>query len=234
MANINGKVLNIQYEDAIAQNDGVIFTKVVLSEDDAIEKIDIMADESHLPQEIVDAALEILQERFHVDADPDVITVSQEELSREWQAYLSNNTTEVSRSYNDQHNGALFPRFQLLSVNTIVTGLEVEVRVKVSFQGKIHEGVARGPKVSSGKLFMVAAATMQAVSNCLNGKALLIAEEVIKMQMHQRDSILASVTMVTEQNEETFLGSVFVKEDENEAASKAALDAINRRIANMG
>lgn len=233
MANITGKVLSIQYEDAIAQTEGVMFTKVALSENDDIEKIEITADETHLPQEIINTTIMILKERFHVDADPAVITVSQEELGKEWLAYLKNNSNSIASVPDNGPSKQFLPRFQLLSVNTTVTGLEVEVIVKLGFMGKVYEGVACGPKVSSGKLFMVAAATMQAVSSCLNGKALLIAEEVVKTQLHQRESILASITMVTEQNEETFLGSVFVKEDENEAASKAALDAINRRIASM-
>ncbi len=232
MINQREQVLRSQYEDALAQIDSVMASKITLNDEGAIAGINILATADRLSEDILEDALHVFQTKFGLEAEPQYISITQDDLSKQWDAYIgSNKIIPVEPPLNGAPAAKpLFPRFRLLCVNTVITGLEMEVSVQIGFMGEVFEGTVRGPKTSSGRLFMVAAATMQAVSKFLGDKAALIAEEVVKTKMAQRDSILASVTMITENEEETLLGSVFVKEDENEAVSRAALDAINRRI----
>lgn len=232
MINQREQVVRSQYEDALAQIDGVMATKITLTDEGAIGCIHIFANAQRLSEEIVEDALHIFRTKFGLEAEPEYISVTQDDLAQQWDAYIGGSKiVPVEDNQGMAQAGAgRMPRFRLLCVNTVITGLEMEVAVQIGFQGEVYEGTVRGPKTSSGRLFMVAAATMQAVSKFLDGRAALVADEVVKTKMSQRDSILASVTMITEDDEETLLGSVFVKEDENEAVSKAALDAINRKI----
>lgn len=232
MINQREQVLRSQYEDAIAQIDGVVAVRIALSDEGSIANISILAGPERLSEDIIDEVLHVLLTQFGVDTQPKYISVTQDDLSKQWESYIGSNSIVPVEpgggvAYNSEN---ILPRFRLLCVNTIVTGLEMEVSVQIAFQGEVFEGTVKGPKSSSVRLFMVAAATLQAVSKFLGGKAALVADEVVKAKLAQKDSILASVTMITEHDEETLLGSVFVKDDENEAVSKAALDAINRRI----
>ncbi len=231
MVNPKERVLRSQYEDVVAQIPGILAAKIQLTEDGYIDHLKVLADPECPPEEIRAQVVGALSHQCGIETTPQMVTVTQENLGREWVDFLGGETVSTEPAAAEQVQEPL--RFRLISVHTTVSGMEIEARVGIQFGDQQEEGVVRGPKTSAGRLFMIAAATMQAVSKFLHGKVCLVTEEVVKTKMAQRDSILASITLITEDEEETLLGSVFIKEDESEAVGRAALDAINRRLTQL-
>ncbi|HWI55310.1 MAG TPA: hypothetical protein VNT57_06435, partial [Desulfobacteria bacterium] len=97
--------------------------------------------------------------------------------------------------------------------------------------GEIYQGTAIGPNTSSNQFRLVSQATVAALEDYLKGTCNIVTEDIKPFTLAGFPAVAAAVSLVTNIGEERLIGAVIVKNDEKEAAVKATLSAVNRRLA---
>jgi hypothetical protein len=115
---------------------------------------------------------------------------------------------------------------------TVLSGRRTtEARVQLEIGRDVYEGTASGPSTANNKLRVISLATLLALENYLKGTCNLVTEDITEITLARRQAITASVSLVTNIGEERLIGAAFINHDEREAAVKATLAAVNRRMA---
>ena len=116
-------------------------------------------------------------------------------------------------------------RMQLLSA-----GLEVTASVSLAYRDVTVSGESTGTATQSGVHRAVVTATLQALELLLEGKARFEVDTVEVTSSGGERTVLVTVTMVSSAGTDRLTGSAVVREDVRQAAIRAALDAVNRRL----
>ena len=109
-------------------------------------------------------------------------------------------------------------------------GLGVRARVVLHSEGQDLAGEATAAKTHKATLRAVARAGLAAVESLVGERARLELESLQVTDDGEDQQVVVSVTLVTEGGAEKFAGSAVVRGDDQTAALRAALDAINRRV----
>ncbi len=123
------------------------------------------------------------------------------------------------------------PVFSSLSVDR--GDLDATVEVTLSFEGRPVVGRAAGLSTALGTLRTAAAATLAALEELIGSDARVQLDwlEVVEVGAPGRPEVVsAAITFLTRGSEEIHVGSALVRGDEREAAVRATLDALNRRL----
>jgi len=72
---------------------------------------------------------------------------------------------------------------------------------------------------------------LTALETFLKGTCNLVTEDIALINLAGRRAVAVSVSLVTNIGEERLIGAAFMNNDEREAAVKATLAAVNRRMA---
>ena len=105
------------------------------------------------------------------------------------------------------------------------------MRVTLGFQNEEHLGVAQGPTASSARLRLIGEATLAAVESMYPDGPPLALDAIGPSSIGMRTVVTAIVVTTNEQMaEETSVGSVLSHGDLADAAVRAVLDALNRRL----
>ena len=91
-------------------------------------------------------------------------------------------------------------------------------------------GEATGAASQTGRLRLVAEATLNAVEQYARGLDSFALEDVAIVQLGRERVAVCCMALVTPLGEQTFAGSALVRQNENDSIVKATLDAINRRM----
>lgn len=121
-------------------------------------------------------------------------------------------------------------RSVILGVTSLLNGRSMEIKVKLSINGQVFEGVTTGPVTSNSRLRLVSQATVLAFQNFLGDACNLVAEDIVQMSITGQPAVVSCVSLVTDVGEERLLGAAFITNDVKEAVVKATLAAINRRM----
>jgi hypothetical protein len=91
-------------------------------------------------------------------------------------------------------------------------------------------GEASGISAGTGRLRLIAKATLRAVEKLLEEQVEFELLDIIKLNAGNRDALIALATCVFERGVKDLAGCVQYDDDEQEAAALAALDACNRIV----
>ena len=116
-------------------------------------------------------------------------------------------------------------RMQLVS-----SGLEVTSTVTLGYGDRAVSGVCTGTATPTGVHRAVAAATLRAVEQLVEGRARFETEGVEVTVTGGERTVVVAVTMVSDRGSDRLTGSATVREDVRQACIRAALDALNRRL----
>ncbi|MBI5305931.1 MAG: hypothetical protein HY868_27630 [Chloroflexi bacterium] len=112
-------------------------------------------------------------------------------------------------------------------------GAEKRIRVEIQGASRIVSGEAI-EKVNNPMSFRSGAqATINAVEKLVGNYMDVRLEETATMQIGNREVLMVIVSCLTQDREETFVGTSFVGAKPVESAARATLDALNRRIHNF-
>lgn len=123
------------------------------------------------------------------------------------------------------------PVFSSLSVDR--GDLDATVEVTLSVEGRPMVGRVAGLSTAAGTLRTAAAATLAALGELIGSEARVQLDwlEVLEVGAPGRPQVVsAAITFLTRAGEEVHIGSALVRGDEREAAVRATLDALNRRL----
>ena len=127
----------------------------------------------------------------------------------------------------DQPNGRrpVISRMQLVS-----SGLDVTATVQLSYRDQLVRGESTGTATQTGVHRAVATAALHAIEQLIGNRARFEVDHVEVTPTGRDRTVLVSVTMVSGSGTDRLTGSAVVREDVRQAAIRAALDAVNRRL----
>jgi hypothetical protein len=204
------------YEQAIKQIRSVIATRIKANSLDKIEEIHVLADSKRNPKQIVRDIESILAAQFGMEIDHKKISVVQLESEEEATQKLPKKGEQV--------------RPKLVSVSLRTVNTMAEVKVELSAEDEIMEGISTGPSTTYNKLRLFVDATISALSGFLMDKLICATEDVIINRLGKHQVAQVAISLITPIGEQTLVGCAVVQNDEREAVVKATLDAVNRKL----
>ena len=207
------KPSSADFELTLGQIKGVYASCVILDENRDLNEIHIVASDARRPKQIVRDIETLLSVKHHVKIDYRKVSLVQlpdEKLLR----------IPVARP-------------EIHEVTERVHGNEKHVQVVIQGAGRIAAGEAM-EKIDNPALFHTSAsATIAAIEKLLNRRIAVRLDDTATFRFGAREVLLVVVTCQVEEREETFVGASFVGARPSEAAARATLDALNRRIYNL-
>lgn len=195
------------FYEVITKIDGVSHVKIV-SEDDNLQEIHILASTSRAPKQIVRDIESALLAVFDYRIDRKIISVAQIDLG--------------------ESKG--IKRIKLDGISFETGDNNIDCSVKLNYEGEEYCSNKTAIKTALNRKKVVAKATIAAVEKILGQSYVFDIQDVIISTSRDTTFVSVVVNMVINENEETMVGAAVVKNDINEAVAKATLDAVNRRI----
>jgi hypothetical protein len=173
--------------------------------------------------EVASAVGRLLRERFGLGVDADRV-----QLVEDMQADADDPDIEDDE---DQDADRFRPAIRRMHI--ISSGLQVAAEVTLSVGDKVALGRAEGTATQTGVQRAVASATLHAVEELLDGKA-RFELDLVELTPNGRDrAVIVALTMLSSGGSEKLTGAAGVREDVRQAAIRATLDALNRRVEHM-
>jgi hypothetical protein len=172
--------------------------------------------------EVASAVGRLLRERFGLGVDAERV-----QLVEDMEAGLDDPEIEPE----DEDVDRFRPTIRRMHI--ISSGLQVVAEVTLGVGERTALGHAEGTATQSGVQRAVATATLRAVEDLLGGRA-RFELDLVEMAPTGRDrAVLVAVTMLSNSGSEKLTGAANVREDVRQAAIRATLDALNRRVEHM-
>jgi hypothetical protein len=173
--------------------------------------------------EVASAVGRLLRERFGLGVDAERV-----QLVEDMQTDADDPAIEVDEDEDPDKFRPAIRRMHIIS-----SGLQVAAEVTLSVGDKTAMGRAEGTATQSGVQRAVATATLHAVEELLSGKA-RFELDLVELTPTGRDrAVLVALTMLSSGGSEKLTGAANVREDVRQAAIRATLDALNRRVEHM-
>lgn len=204
------------YEQSIKQIRSVIATRIKGNSSEEIEEIHVLANSKRNPKQIVRDIESMLAAQFGLEIDHKKVSVVQLESE-----------DETPQSF-AKHGEQIRPKLVSVSLRTVNT--MAEVKVELSAQDEIMEGVSTGTSTTYNKLRLFVEATINALSGFMMDKLVFATEDVMINRLGKHQVAQVAISLITPIGEQTLVGCAIVKNDEREAVVKATLDAVNRKL----
>ncbi len=196
-------------EQLINQVQGVISSRVLLQGEEIVE-IHVLTDTTRGPkQQVRDIESAIL---VKTGRQIDYKRISIAQLGKEQKQLLEG------------------PRLKLLEIRSTSSRTKMAITVTIGLGNRKFLASESGPNITKNRLYLASKATISAVEKCYDISSRLEIYQIEKVLVSGHEAILAAVSLALESREEILLGTALIKENAQEAAAKAALDAINRRL----
>jgi hypothetical protein len=173
--------------------------------------------------EVASAVGRLLRERFGLGVDADRV-----QLVEDMQAELDDPDIEDDEDDDPDRFRPAIRRMHIIS-----SGLQVAAEVTLAVGERAALGRAEGTATQSGVQRAVATATLRAVEDLLGGRARFELDLVELTPAGRERAVLVALTMLSSTGSEKLTGAANVREDVRQAAIRATLDALNRRVEHM-
>ena len=198
-----------ELEETLSRLDSVDAVRVV-TEGDRVAEVHILAATSKPPKQVVRDVQSLAMARYGTNIDRRVISVVQ--LAAQAMAAQTES------------------RPRLVDIRDQADGPRTTVSVELAWQNGQHSGSATGPIAASARLRLVGEAALDALDQIFINLPPLVLDSIGIATVGMRRIAVAVVVGGTSQNSELAVGSALAGEDESEAAVKAVLDALNRKL----
>ncbi len=206
MADDNSRLI----EMALLRVKDVLYARAAVGEDGGVESLHVLARSTRSAARICRDVQSVLKTQFGLDVDIQRISVAQ--IAGELETAIP----------------PLRPRLE--SVLYAIQGSEAQAEVGLEFEGRVVSGKARGACSKSNRLRLVAEATLAAVGAYMGDAVTCGLEDVALIALSGRPVVVTTVSVSSGQKDEVLTGACTVGRDELEAAARATLDSLNRRI----
>jgi hypothetical protein len=197
-----------EIEETLARLPSVNAVRVAAQRDE-IREVHVLAAADKAPKQVVRDVQTLALARFGLNIDRRAISVVQIGTER--------------------LNGAVDDRPAIKGVHEIPEGARTTVAVTLAWHGEDYVGTATGPAAAAARMRLVGEAAVRAVESLLHGDVFAL-DSIGAPVIGMRTVIVAVVVSTGERGEEVVVGSAISQGDDSEAAVRAVLDALNRRI----
>lgn len=203
----------IEIEQALSEVAEIKAARVVSSPEGVIQEIHVLALPSKTPKQLVRDIESTIMARFGIPVDHRKVSIAQ--LGAESMPAVVEPVRE---------------RAKIRAVNTEASGVNAVVTVTLDFEDEAYIGRAEGPASQTGRLRLIAQATLNAVEQYAHGTYGFALEDVSIVQLGQERVAVACVMIVTPLGEQAFAGSALDRQNDRDSIVRATLDAIDRRL----
>ncbi len=189
-----------------------VITSKIIEEEGKIKEIHIVSDLSRNPKQIARDVESVLVSQFDIHVDYKMISVAQVE-----------GDAGVLRDC----------RFRLISVENISKGNQFTAIVTLEKDGELFEGKSTGISTTHNVMRLSCEATIEAVENCCDRKSIFAIEDVTKVNVSGKDTVLTYITALVGDQEILVCGSAISTKSGIESVVKSTLDAVNRIVARL-
>jgi hypothetical protein len=200
---------NEEFEETIAQLDSVEAARVVRKGGNIVE-LHVLASPSKSPKQISRDIQSLAMAKFGVNIDRRVISVVQLAIDT-----IKQNTV---------------PRPALLRIKESTDQTRATLTVTLGWQDGEHVGSASGPDAASARLRLVGEATLHAMESIFTETPPLALDSIGTASVGMRTVLISVIVFAGKAGEELVVGSALSGGDDDAAAVKAVLDALNRRL----
>jgi hypothetical protein len=199
-----------ELEEGLTRLDSVDAARVV-NQGDTITEIHIIAASDKPSKQVARDVQSLAMARFGLPIDHRVISVVQINPQK-----LDLATTA---------------RAALRGVSESPNGSRTSIEVRLQHEDEEFTGSSTGPLVASARLRLIGEATIDAVERTFEGTPPIALDSIARTQVGNREVIVAIViTAGARGSEELTVGSAAVTGQGDEAAVKAVLNALNRKL----
>lgn len=168
--------------------------------------------------EVASTVGRLLRDQFGLGVDADRVQIVEDALSPD-------RAPEASAVPSQRAARPSIARMHLVS-----SGLDVTASVTLSSGDRTAVGEARGAASQTGVHRAVAAATLRAVEQLVDGQVRFELDHLEITPMGNERTVLVSLALLTSKGTERLTGAAGVREDVRQAVIRATLDALNRRL----
>ena len=198
-----------EFEETLCRLPSVDAVRVV-GDGDRITEVHVLSAPSKSPKQVVRDIQSLAMARFGANVDRRVISVVQ---------ITSEEIAEAGGG----------DRPQIVGIKEFPEGNKIVVEVTLSWHGDQFIGRETGSSAASARMRLVGEATLRALEEVLKGPPLAL-DAIANPAVGMRSVVIAVVVSTSGQGEDIVVGSAFADDNEPEAAVRAVLDAMNRRI----
>ena len=186
----------------------VISSKVISDSNNEVCEIHVLSDNSRHSKQIARDIRTALLSKFNVDVDYKIISVAQ---------------IDKNVSFNSD--------FRLLyeGYTNETTSDRIKIKTKLSWDDKEFFGEAEGIKSEKQSLVVAAKSTLEAIKLAINFDCFIV-EDIQYAKITGEDALLVAITQVNNGKEDILVGASIIENNKIDAAIKATLNAINRKI----
>lgn len=203
-------------ENMLRQVKGVVSVKILTDSSGQVSEVHVLATSDRSPKQVVRDIESVFLVSYGIQIDHKKISVAQLSDKESFKSDLQGSNT--------------YYRPRISGVTMLSAGRMVEAKVSLQIGQDHFEGCASGPGTANNRLRLVSQATLMSLEKCLEGAGNFLTEDVSVITVSGCQAVISSVTLMTNSGEERLIGAAFVHNDEREAAVKATLSAINRRL----
>jgi len=196
-----------EIEKSINKLNGVLFSKIVLADNQEIKEIHVITKDFCSPKKISRDIESLLIAKHNIAIDYRKISIAQIRDEKDYSHRLK--VTDISVTSTEQ---------------------QLQVTVKLENNKKAFEGKINCANWSKNREYIIARATLDAVTSFLNGNIFFQVEEIKKLKMDSKEIILISINLINAQGKENLVGAALTTEESNKTVVNAILKAVNRRI----
>ncbi len=121
-------------------------------------------------------------------------------------------------------------RPKIVAIEETPEGERLAVTVTLSWRNTEFVGKTTGPSAASARLRLVGEAALRALEEVLGGTPPLALDAIASGTVGSRNVMVAVVVSTDGKTEDVHVGTSLARADQGEAAVRAVLDALNRRM----
>lgn len=197
-----------EVESYLTNIKSVMSCKIIADENNKINEIHVLSDNSRHTKQIARDIRSALLSRFDIAIDHKLISVAQ----------IIKNLT-VNTDFRLVYDG----------YTNETTSDRINIKTKLSWDGKNYIGEAEGIKSEKNTLKVAALSTLDAIKNAI-GLDCFIVEDIQTANAAGSEVVLAAITYIDHGEENILMGTSIVVNNTIDSTIKATLNAINRKI----
>lgn len=196
-----------EIEKLINKLNGVLFSKIVLAENQEIKEIHVITKDFCSPKKISRDIESLLIAKYNISLDYRKISIAQVRDEKDY-----------------SH------RVKVIDLSVTPSEEKLQVIVKLENKNKIFEGKINCANWNKNREYIVARATLDAITDFLNGKIFFQVDDIKKLKVDSKEVVLISINLINAQGKENLVGAALSEDNPNKAVVYAILKAVNRRI----
>lgn len=215
-----------ELEDSLRQLPGVRAASVVTGPDAVPTEVHVLAAPGKPAKQIVRDVQSLSLARYDIDIDHRIVSVVQ--IGDEDPSATAPSPSAPEAVASSETPPALRPAISAIAVRTGKG--ETAASVTLAIGDSSFEGSSRGPAAQTHRARLVAAATVDAVSNLLGQPCEVESAGIVSTGVRELAVSVLTLT-VPRTGEQVLTGSAVVRGDDADAVARSVLAALNRQLA---